>query len=363
VQVRGPEGNETWTCSFLYLAAGYYDYDSGNAPEFPGVEEFEGTLIHPQFWPDDVDLAGRRVAVIGSGATAITLVPALAETAEKVFMVQRSPTYVAIDSDVDEDAQRLRIEVGDRDAFERIRLRNLEQQQERYHAARAWPEEFKKPLFDAIEEIVGREVREQHFTPTYQPWDQRLCLVPNGDLFHAIADGRAEVVTGHIDTFTPTGLRMTSGQEVDVDVIVTATGLKLVTFGKIELHVDGEKVDFAECVTYKGVGFSGVPNLLAAFGYLNSSWTLRLELVNRYFSALLTRMEELDAAQVVPVLDGAGAAMERQPWMTGVTSGYLLRHMDNMPRQGDRAPWTNPQVHEATKALLAEVDDPALDFR
>ncbi|MER6973716.1 NAD(P)/FAD-dependent oxidoreductase [Nocardioides sp. NPDC000445] len=363
LQVEGPDGDEAWTCSFLYLAAGYYDYDGGNTPEFPGIDEFEGALIHPQAWPDGVDCAGQRVAVIGSGATAITLVPALAETAEKVTMVQRSPTYVAIDSDVDEEAQRLRSEVGDREAFERIRLRNLEQQQERYQAARAWPEEFKKPLFEAIEEIVGREVREKHFTPAYKPWDQRLCLVPNGDLFHAISEGRAEVVTGHIETFTPHGLRMTSGEEVDVDVVVTATGLKLVTFGKVELHVDGEKVDFAQSVTYKGVGFSGVPNLLAAFGYLNSSWTLRLELVNRYFAALLNRMDELGATQVVPLLAEEDAAMERRPWMTGVTSGYLLRHMDDMPKQGDRAPWINPQVHEATKALLAVVDDSSLRFR
>jgi monooxygenase len=361
--VEGPDGVETWTCSFLYLAAGYYDYEGGNKPEFPGIETFAGTVIHPQEWPDGVDCAGERVAVIGSGATAITLVPALAETAEKVVMVQRSPTYVAIDTDVDEDAQRLRQEIGDREAFEQIRLRNLEQQQVNYHAARTWPEEFKKPLFDAIEEIVGREVREKHFTPSYKPWDQRLCLVPNGDLFHAIAQRRAEVVTGHIETFTPGGLRMTSGEEVEVDVVVTATGLKLVTFGKINLHVDGEPVDIGRSFTYKGVGVSNVPNLMMAFGYLNSSWTLRLELVNKFWSAVLRRMDELGARVAVPVLAPEDAAMEQRPWMTGVTSGYLVRHMDEMPKQGDHGPWLNPQVHEETKALLADLDDGSLTFR
>jgi monooxygenase len=363
LEVNAPSGVETWTCSFLYLAAGYYDYDGGNMPEFPGLEQFEGTVIHPQGWPEGVDCAGERVAVIGSGATAITLVPALAETAEKVTMVQRSPTYVAIDSDLDEEALRLRKEVGDREAFERVRLRNLEQQQERYHAARAWPEEFKKPLFEAIEDIVGREVREKHFTPSYQPWDQRLCLVPNGDLFHAIANGRADVVTGHIETFTPRGLRMTSGEEVEVDVVVTATGLKLVTFGKIDLYVDGEHVDVGECFTYKGVAISDVPNLVTAFGYLNSSWTLRIELVNEFWSAVLSRMDELSAQEVRPVLTPEEAAMERRPWMTGVTSGYLVRHMDDMPKQGDHAPWLNPQVHVETKALLSDLDDGSLTFR
>jgi monooxygenase len=361
--VDGPEGVETWTCSFLYLAAGYYDYEGGNKPEFPGVEGFRGTVIHPQEWPDGVDCAGQRVAVIGSGATAITLVPAIAETAEKVFMVQRSPSYVAIDSDVDEEAQRLRREVGDRAAFEQIRLRNLEQQQVNYHAARTGPEEFKKPLFDAIEDIVGREVREQHFTPSYEPWDQRLCLVPNGDLFHAIAEGRAEVVTGHIETVTTTGLRMTSGEEVEVDVIVTATGLKLVTFGKIDLYVDGKRVDVGQSFTYKGVSINDVPNLITAFGYLNSSWTLRLELVNKFWSAVLSRMDELGARVAVPVLASEDATMEQRPWMTGVTSGYLVRHMDDMPKQGDHAPWLNPQVHEETKLLLSTLDDGALEFR
>lgn len=366
LQVATPAGEQRLTCSFLYVAAGYYDHDGGNAPHFPGQEEFGGRLVHPQQWPDGLDWAGKRVAVIGSGATAITLVPALAETASLVTMVQRSPSYVAIDSDVDEEAVRLRAEVGAKEAFARIRERNLVNQQTLYQAARAHPEEFKKPLFAEIEKIVGRDCREQHFTPAYQPWDQRLCLVPNGDLFHAIREGRADVVTGHIETLTEKGLRMTSGEEIPADIIVSATGLKLVTLGKIKVSVDGEPVDFAQTFSYKGVAFSGVPNLLMAFGYLNSSWTLRLELVNRYWSALLTRMDELGASAVTPVLrEAEDRGMARQPWMKDVTSGYLVRHLAEMPSQGDRAPWINPQVHEEMRNLLAEpVDgDGALRFR
>lgn len=363
LDVDGPEGPEIFSCSFLYLAAGYYDYAGGHAPEFPGAERFGGVVVHPQQWPADLDCTGKRVAVIGSGATAITLVPALAEVAEKVTMVQRSPSYVAIDSDVDDEAVRLRAELGDRAAFELVRRRNLEAQQVRYHAARTDPEGFKKPLFEAIEEIVGLEVREKHFTPSYQPWDQRLCLVPNGDLFHAIASGAAEVVTGRIATFTERGLRMESGEEVAADVIVTATGLTLAPFGQIEVEVDGEAVDLAQTFTYKGVAFSGVPNLVTAFGYLNSSWTLRIELVNHFWSAVLSRMDELGATEVRPVLAREEVGMPRLPWLTDVSSGYFVRHLDDFPSQGDRAPWVNPQVHEETRALLADLDDGTLRFR
>ncbi|MFE1954655.1 flavin-containing monooxygenase [Streptomyces sp. NPDC059524] len=363
LEVEGPAGRRRVACSYLYLASGYYDHDSGHQPEFPGQDAFRGTIVHPQQWPAGLDCTGKRVSVIGSGATAITLVPALARTAAKVTMVQRSPSYVAIDSDVDEEANRLREDVGGREAFTRIRLRNLQDQQARYQFARADPETFKKPLFDEIEKIVGREYRERHFTPAYQPWDQRLCLVPNGDLFHAIKDGRAEVVTGHIDTFTEDGLRMTSGEEVPADVIVTATGLRLVTLGKIRFSLDGEPIDFSKTFTYKGVAFSGVPNLLMAFGYLNSSWTLRLELVNRYWSALLTRMDELGAQVVTPVLRDEDRGMARDPWLKDVSSGYLVRHMAAMPAQGDREPWINPQVHERMKGLLdAPFEDGVLRF-
>ncbi|MFZ3561291.1 MULTISPECIES: flavin-containing monooxygenase [unclassified Streptomyces] len=363
LEVEGPGGRTSLACSYLYMASGYYDHDQGHMPEFRGQEAFRGRIVHPQEWPDDLDCAGKRVSVIGSGATAITLVPALAQVASKVTMVQRSPSYVAIDADVDEQANQLRDDVGSEEAFKRIRLRNLQDQQARYQFARADPETFKKPLFDEIEKIVGRDCREKHFTPAYEPWDQRLCLVPNGDLFHAIRDGKADMVTGHIETFTEDGLRMTSGEEVPADIIVTATGLQLVTLGKIRFSIDGAPIDFSKTFTYKGVAFSGVPNLLMAFGYLNSSWTLRLELVNRFWSALLATMDELGAAVVTPVLRDEDQGMERGPWLRDVSSGYLVRHMDEMPAQGDREPWVNPQVHEQLKNLLsAPFDDGVLRF-
>lgn len=363
LQVESPAGPEEISCSFVYMASGYYDNENGYRPRFPGEDNFNGLIVHPQDWPQDLDYAGKNVAVIGSGATAITLVPAMAGTAAMVTMVQRSPSYVAIDTDIDEDAIRLRSEIGEQAAFEQVRLRNLEEQQARYQFARNHPDEFKRPLFDAIDAIIGPALREQHFTPSYLPWDQRLCLVPNGDLFEAIKEGRASVVTGSIGEFTERGLRMESGEEIRADIIVTATGLNLCTLGDVAFTVDGRAVDFADTYTYKGVAFSGVPNLVQAHGYLNSSWTLRLEVVNQFWSSLLTTMDKLGAKSVTPTLRAGEENMPRAPWMVGVTSGYLLRYLDHMPSQGDRLPWLNPQVHQPTKEmLLADPDDGVLRF-
>jgi monooxygenase len=342
------------TCEFVYTAAGYYDYESGFTPEFPGLETFMGRVVHPQFWPSDLDYSGKRVAVIGSGATAITLVPALADRAEMVTMVQRSPSYVYIESDVDEEASKLRSELDEVAAFEAIRNRNLANQQANYVEARSNPEGFKASLFEAIESIVGREVRERHFTPAYEPWDQRLCLVPNGDLFHAIADGDAQVVTGRIKSIAEHGIVMDSGEEVPADVIVTATGLELVTLGGINFSLNGTPIDFSERWSYKGSMYSGVPNLINAFGYINSSWTLRIELLNRFWCRLLNHMSEIGAARVIPTLRASDADMAALPWISDVNSGYLMRGMSRFPRQGDRAPWINPQVHESTRQLFAE---------
>lgn len=363
LEVETSDGLVEMTCGFLYTAAGYYRYEGGYKPEIPGLGDFEGVVIHPQDWPERLDYSGQRIAVIGSGATAITLVPALAAEAAKVTMVQRSPSYVAIESDVDEEAVRLRGEVGASVAFERTRLRNLAEQQIRFHAARTNPEAFKRPLFEAIEAIVGREVREKHFTPRYEPWDQRLCLVPNGDLFHAIAEGKADVATGRIETVERDGIRMEDGTFAEADIIVTATGLELSTLGGMQVIVNGEPVDIGSTWTYRGIGFSGVPNLVNAFGYINSSWTLRIELVNEFWCDVLERMDALGVRTVVPELRPEDEGMEPRPWIDGVNSGYLLRNMGRFPLQGDRAPWLNPQVHEATKELLlADPEDGALRF-
>jgi monooxygenase len=363
LRVQGPAGVERLTCNFLYMAAGYYSYTRGYKPDFPGSSTFTGPIVHPQEWPENLDYRSKRVVVIGSGATGITLTPAMASDAERVTLVQRSPSYVLIESDIHEEVIQLRKEVGPAEAFERTRLRNLTNQQAAYRAARAAPEIFKKLLFNAIEDAIGQEMREKHFTPSYQPWEQRLCLVPNGDLFRAIKDGSADVVTGEIETFTEHGLRMRSGEEIQADIIVTATGLMLVTLGQVEFTVDGDLVDFSQRWTYKGMAFSGVPNLVSAFGYIHSSWTPRIELVNRYWCEILTRMHKLGARKVTPTLRPEDNCMEIRPWITGLNSGYLQRHMSKFPRQGDRAPWTNPQAHKPTKRLLTtDPEDGALVY-
>ncbi len=340
------------TCNFLLMGSGYYSYNEGYTPELPGQGLFAGQIVHPQFWPEDLDHSGKRVVVIGSGATAVTLIPSLAESAAKVTMLQRSPGYLAVDSDVDEFAGRLRRIIGSRLSYKFIRLRNTRRQQATYRSAQDDPEAFKQDLFDVIRKKVGQETLEKHFTPTYQPWDQRLCLVPNGDMFDAIADGRADVATGHIETFTENGIRLTSGEEIEADIVVTATGLQLVTPGEALFSVDGEPVDFSTRWTYKGVAYSGVPNLIFFFGYINTSWTVRIELVADFVCRVLNRMRETGATRVVPTLRPRDGDMSRKPFISDITSGYFERANGVLPKQGDHSPWINPQNHKATKELL-----------
>lgn len=360
--LRDADGDTQLRCRFLHLATGYYSYRGGFNPELPGEDSFEGRVVHPQEWPEDLDYRDRKVAVIGSGATAITLVPSLAGETAKVTMVQRSPTYVAIAPAVDPEAERLREEMGPEEAFSRIRLRNLHAQQEIYHYARQHPQEFKKAIFDAIDEVVGVEVRKAHFTPTYEPWDQRVCLVPGADLFQAIRNGSADVVTGHIDRLTPTGVAMRDGTHVDADIIVKATGLDLVMGGEATFDVDGEIVDFGRCWTYKGLALSGVPNLTYAFGFVNSSWTLRIEAVDDFLCRVLAHMDEVGAHRVTPTLAPGDDAMPRLPYTAGVTSGYMQRAAQRMPAQGDHEPWLNPQNYAETMRLLESVDDDVLRY-
>ncbi|MEU0265127.1 NAD(P)/FAD-dependent oxidoreductase [Nocardioides sp. NPDC006303] len=354
LELETAEGVRSLTCNFLYSGSGYYSYRGGFNPELPGEDSFAGVMVHPQQWPEDLAYAGKRVAVIGSGATAVTLVPSMAGQAELVTMVQRSPTYLATEPDEDEELNALRAELGAEEAFKRIRLRNLAGQQEKFQLARRDPESYKQMLFDAIDALVGREIRERHFTPSYAPWDQRVCFVPNGDLFEAITDGTAEIVTGAIDTLEPAGIRMSDGTFVDADIIVKATGLNLAVGGEADYFVDGEKVDFSQRYTYKGLGYSGVPNLFFAFGFLNSSWTLRLELVNRFWVGVLQRMDDLNATKVTPTLDPACTNLPQLPFIADVNSGYFQRALDRFPRQTGAAPWINPQDYEATKEMLEE---------
>jgi cation diffusion facilitator CzcD-associated flavoprotein CzcO len=291
------------TCDFLSMCGGYYSYEKGYTPDFEGVERFEGTIVHPQEWPEDLDYSGKRVVVIGSGATAITLVPAMAENGAQVTMLQRSPTYVVSRSDEDVIANTLRKLLPDKLAYAITRWKNVGLQGLFYRRTRVAPEKVKRWLLKMVRKQLGPDYDvETHFTPRYNPWDQRLCLVTNADLFKGIKSGRVSVVTDHIEHFTETGLALESGKTLDADIIVTATGLNLVVLGGIEFSVDGEPVDFADTWTYKGMMCSGVPNLVQTFGYVNASWTLRADLNAEYVCRLLNHMDERGMRQCTPRL-------------------------------------------------------------
>jgi cation diffusion facilitator CzcD-associated flavoprotein CzcO len=351
------------TCKFLFMCSGYYNYREGFTPEFPGRDRFTGQVIHPQHWPEDLDYTGKKIVVIGSGATAITLIPNLATKAAKVTMVQRSPSYVAIDQAIDKKALKLRRLFGDRIGYTLIRARNTRRQQKMYNLAQSKPDQFKAGLFKDIRDLVGDDYLSKHFTPTYQPWDQRVCLIPDGDFFQAIKFGKADVATGRIRSFTETGIELESGQHIDADIIVTATGLELVSLGEVDFVVDGEPIDFSQRWTYKGLAYSGIPNLAFTFGYVNTSWTVRAELVAKFVSRLINHMDKTGAASVTPTLRPGDNSMPKEAFVEGFTSGYFQRANGVLPRQGDRAPWINPQNHVATKKLLtAPIDDGVLKF-
>jgi cation diffusion facilitator CzcD-associated flavoprotein CzcO len=356
---------EVMTCSFLFVCAGYYSYRSGHTPEFPGRERFRGRIVHPQDWPSDLDHSGQRVVVIGSGATAVTLVPAMADTAAHVTMLQRSPTYVVARPETDAVANTLRRFLPSRLAYRITRAKNTTMQQLVYRKTRTDPGTVRRKLLDGVRAAVGPDVDvDRHFTPSYDPWDQRLCLVPNGDLFTALRSGRASVVTDTIDTFTETGIALASGEHLDCDIIVTATGLELVNLGEIEVVVDGEPVDFANTFTYRGLAYSDVPNLVSTFGYINASWTLRADLTSTFVCRLLQHMRATGTDRVTPRLRPGEERMVRRPWIEDFSAGYMQRMMPMLPKQGDREPWTNPQrLSTDRKALKREpLDDGVLIF-
>jgi cation diffusion facilitator CzcD-associated flavoprotein CzcO len=354
-----------FTCGFLFMCSGYYSYRGGYTPELPGRERFRGTIVHPQAWPEDMDYAGKRVVVIGSGATAVTLVPALAETAGHVTMLQRSPTYMVALPDVDRVANGLRRVLPDGLAYRITRLKNTKMQQYIYGRTRTKPEKVKHTLLTRARKALGPGVDvDTHFTPRYNPWDERLCLVPNGDFFTAVRSGRASVVTDHIRTFTETGILLESGDELTADIIVTATGLQLVTLGEMDFVVDGEPVDFADTWTYKGLAYSGVPNLVSTFGYVNASWTLRADLTSEYVCRLLNHMRATGTDQCTPRLRPQDASMRARPWIDGFSPGYIRRDLHRFPRQGDVEPWLNPQNYARDKKMFrdAPVDDGVMQF-
>ncbi|MFC3298432.1 NAD(P)/FAD-dependent oxidoreductase [Arthrobacter agilis] len=324
------------TCGFLYLCSGYYDYDRGYEPSFPGIESFTGEIVRPQFWPEELDYAGKRVVVIGSGATAVTLVPSMAKEAGHVTMLQRSPTYVtAVPSrDKFSDAVRRRLPAGA--AHHVARAKNVLFTQAFYQLCRRRPELAKKLIRTQTERILGDEasVRE-NFTPAYNPWDQRLCVAPSADLFKALKSGAASVVTDTIDTFTPTGIRLASGQELEADVVVTATGLSMLPLGGATFTVDGREVNLGDSWVYRGLMVSGVPNLALCVGYTNASWTLRADLSSRYVCRLIRYLDRHGHRYAAPAVDGD---MTARP-ILDLTSGYVQRAVSAFPKQGDRQPW------------------------
>ncbi len=350
------------TCGFLFSCSGYYRYDHGYLPDFEGMDRFGGTIVHPQAWPDDLDHAGKNVVVIGSGATAITLVPSLAPTAAHVTMLQRSPTYIASMPYRSPVAAGLRKVLPARWAGDATRWFHALVTQGFFQLSRRRPALVKKMLRARLErELPAGYDLDTHFTPNYDPWDQRLCVVPDGDLFKAIAAGTASVVTDHIDTFTETGLRLRSGTELDADIVVTATGLELLFIGGIAMTVDGEPVNLPDKLTYKGMMLEGVPNFALAVGYTNASWTLKCDLTSDYVARLLNLMRDTGRAQCMPV--NHDPAVVAQP-LLGLSSGYVQRSADEFPKQGSAFPW---QVHQSYlrdyRALkMGAMEDEAMVF-
>jgi monooxygenase len=325
------------TTSFLYLCTGYYHYDAGHNPDFPGVAQFGGTVVHPQHWPADLDYKDKKVVVIGSGATAITLVPAMAPDAAHVTMLQRSPTYISTMPAVDKLANRLRKLLGDRLAYAITRCKNIAKVALIYRISRRRPDAMKSFLIKTIAKQLPHDYDVgTHFTPHYKPWDQRICMAPDGDLFGAISRGDASVVTDHIREFTPTGIRLESGSTVDADIIVTATGLRLQPLGGMRLVVDGDDVKLPETLAYKGMMLGGVPNLVFTIGYANAAWNLKAGLVSDYAIRLLRHMDAHGYSRCVPADDDTTVA--KRP-LLDFKAGFVLRSIHEFPRSGSRAPW------------------------
>ena len=352
-----------FTCSFLYLCSGYYSYESGHVVDFPGREDFRGEIVHPQFWPDDLDCTGKRVVVIGSGATAVTLIPALAPHAKSVTMLQRSPSYVLARSWTDALAKRLDGVVPAELTYRLVRGKNILVATALYQFARRQPARAAALLRNGVAKQLPPSIPvDPHFAPRYQPWDQRLCLTPGADLFAAFRTGKADVRTDQITTFTPDGIQLSSGQFLPADVIVTATGLRVTAFGEIALTVDGEAITPSEQLVYKGMMLAGVPNLAWCVGYVNASWTLRSDLVSQYVCRLLNHMSRHGYDSCAPK-PPALPTSRRRPIM-GLTSGYLTRAATVLPQQGDRRPWLMRQNYllDAADLRLRRLTDGVLRF-
>jgi monooxygenase len=350
------------SCNFLLMCSGYYRYDEGYTPEFEGTERFAGRIVHPQQWTDDIDYAGKRVVVIGSGATAVTLTPTMAQSAEHVTMLQRSPSYFVSLPSEDPIARAVRRALPSRLAYTVIRWKNVLLTMLSFQLSRRRPTMVKALMQKGVSKRLppGYDV-ETHFNPRYGPWDQRLCLVPDGDLFEAICAGRVSIVTDHIDTFTEKGLLLVSGEEIEADLIVTATGLNLLALGGMQLTVDGRPIDLSETMSYKGMMLGGVPNMAMTFGYTNASWTLKCDLTCEYFCRLLNHMDAHGYEQCTP--QNRDPSVTEEPFID-FSSSYVQRSIDKFPKQGSRAPWRLYQNYalDIVSLRFGAIEDGAMQF-
>jgi monooxygenase len=360
---RGLNAERTqMTCSFLFMCSGYYNYAGGYTPEFPGHNEFKGRIVHPQKWTSDIEFTNKKVIVIGSGATAVTLIPELAKTATHVTMLQRSPTFIAARPSTDRFANLLRKVLPSKAAYAITRWKNVLLGMFFFNLARKKPADIAKRLIDMVKDELGPDYDvATHFTPHYNPWEQRLCLAPDGDFFNAIKGGKAEVVTDHIERFTEGGIMLRSGKELPADLIVTATGLNLQALGGLEVFIDGKRADISQCLQYKGMMYSDIPNFASCFGYTNASWTLKADLTSEYLCRVLNHMEKTGLRQCTPV--NTDPTVTPEPYVD-FSSGYFQRSLDQLPKQGSKRPWKLDQNYalDLKTLRMQKVDDGTLQF-
>lgn len=359
---------QKFTCNFLWMCQGYYKHEKGYTPEWPGMEDYKGQIVHPQTWPEDLDYEGKTVICIGSGATAATVVPAMAAKTKHITLLQRSPTYFAPGLNKNEVADMLReLDIPEEWTHEIVRRKILHDQQEITRRSFEEPEGLKQELIEGAKAFLGEDFDiEKHFTPKYRPWQQRLAFIPDGDLFQGIAAGKASVVTDQIERFTEKGILLESGEELVADIILTATGFNLCVLGDVQFRVDDKVVDFSEKIGYRGFMFSDVPNMAWVFGYFRASWTLRADLIAEYVCRIFKHMEEKDTSVVTPKLRAEDDNMQIRSWVEpdNFNPGYLVRSMDLMPKQGDHDPWVFTQDYwrERDEFPVADLEDGALNY-
>lgn len=362
ITVETSDGEALLKTNFIYLCTGYYIYESGFTPDWPGFGDYKGTVIHPQFWPDDLDYTGKNVLVIGSGATAVTLVPAMTNAAAHVTMLQRSPSYIVSQASQDKIANFFRTILPAKAAYALSRWKNIIRQALFYESSKKYPDFMRRLIAKGVRKELGDQDLEHHFDPAYNPWDQRVCVVPDADLFEAMKAGKASIATGTIETFTESGVRLTNGELLEADIVVTATGLNLKIMSGLDLIVDGAPVDLSTKMAYKGMMYNDVPNLAQAFGYTNASWTLKCDLTSKYVCRLLTHMDKYGFSTCVA--RNNDPTIERTP-VLDFNSTYIVKVLDELPSQGSKHPWRLHQNYFKDLSMLryARLDDGVMEFR